>query len=58
MERNYRGPNYRLAVDSWCLMMTHENKAHTVFAGDLPDDLAKRIEELIAEHYPVAWEPE
>ncbi len=40
----------------WRIMIENENGEIAGFNFDIPDDLAKQIDKLIAEYYSVKWE--
>ena len=39
----------------WRIMMENEKEEIVEFIHDIPDGLAKQIDELIAEFHPVGW---
>ena len=43
-------------ITLWRIMMENEKGEIVEFNHDIPDGLAKQIDELIAEFHPIGWE--
>ena len=43
-------------IESWTIRMEDEDGSPLYFPYDIPLEVAHRIDDLIAEHYAVAWE--